>query len=121
MPPRYGSDLVGRPIIEVARTYVIGRGHHARSIDIVSSSGDQPANVLLWVSYLDDGFNLVLELEAFDRIIPPVLVKFAIFFHVPSFCRSSHWAWAAEQVFPFHLCEDLLPRGVKWSVAVEAA
>ena len=120
MPPRYGSDLVRRPIIRVARTRVIGQGR-TRSIGIMSSSSDQPTNIFLQVSFLYEAFNLVSQLEAFNRVMPPVLMELAVFHHVPSFGRSSHWAWVAEQVFPLHLHEDLLPRSVKWSVAVEAA
>ena len=87
----------------------------------MSSSSDQPADIFLQVFFLYEGFNLVPELEAFNRVMPSVLVKFAIFCHVPSFCWGSHWAWAAKQVLPFHLHKNLLSRGVKRSVAVEAA
>ena len=83
------------------------------------SSGDQPANILLQVSFLYEAFNLVPQLEAFNRVMPLVHVKFAIFCHVPSFYGSSHWAWVTEQVFSFHLHKDLFSRGIKWSVAVE--
>ena len=84
------------------------------------SSSDQPADIFLQVSFLYEGFNLVPELEAFNRVMPHVLVKLAIFCHVPSFCRDSHWAWVAK-VFPFHLHKDLFSGGVKWSVAAEVA
>ena len=90
VPPRYGADLVGRSVIEVARTRVVGRGRQVRSIGIMPPNSYQPADILLQVSFLNKGFNLVPELEAFNRVVPPVLVKLAIFCHVPSFCWGSH-------------------------------
>ena len=82
---------------------------------------DQLADVFLQISFLYEALNLVLQLEAFKCVMRYVLMEFAILCHVPSFCGSSHRAWIAEQVFHFHLHEDLFSRCVKWGVDVETA
>ena len=66
-------------------------------------------------------FDLVTKLKALPSDVPPIFVEFAIFGHVPQFHGGPHWTGVSEQVFSFHLHEDLLPQGVEWSVAVEPA
>ena len=53
MPPKDSANLVRRSIVGVACTRIIGRGCNTRSIGIVLTNGDQPADVLLQVSLLN--------------------------------------------------------------------
>ena len=121
MTPRYGLNLMGWPIIGVAHTHVIGQGHRARGTSIMPTCGDQPADVFLQIPFLYEALNLIPQLESFECVMPPILVKLAVLHHVPSFCGGSYRARTSEQVFPFHLHEDLFPRCVKWGVAIKAA
>ena len=59
-----------RSVVGVARTRVISQSQNVRSSGVLPTSSDQSTDVLLQVSTLYQGLDLVMELEAFCRVMP---------------------------------------------------
>ena len=72
-------DLVRRPIIGVVRTRVMDQSQSARSSSVLSTSSNQPTDVFLQVPTLCQGLDLVMDLEAFCRVMPLVFMELAVF------------------------------------------
>ena len=73
IPLRDSANFVRRSIIGVVRTHVIGRSQNEKSIGVLQTCDDQPADVFLYVSSLYQGLNLIAELEALRCVVPPIL------------------------------------------------
>ena len=63
-------NFMRRSVVGVVRTCIVGRSRSIRSSAIFLTNDNKPTNVLLQVSNLYQGLNLITELETFYFVMP---------------------------------------------------